>query len=202
MDVRYRYAADYELWTRFAAHAELHVVTTLLGGFSVWGQNRSRVHHDRYMAEVQRVVENLPELARDKRKTFHSELAAFEHVKHFNGFRWLMRRWMNLQSTAEPVNWRNVSRASYEMAREPSSISSGKASFQKNWPRFWYFVLWRSRGLRSLKLTSACRPCRLASPTVWALAKLPLFVVCRSFHELWFETRTEKVRSFVGNGRD
>jgi hypothetical protein len=118
LDVRYHYAADYELWTRFGAHAELHVVTTLLGGFSVWGRNRSRVNHDRYLAEVQKVVENLPESARNKRETFRGELAAFERVKHITGFRWLVRRWRNLQRHSGPVIRRNVDTASYEMTRE------------------------------------------------------------------------------------
>jgi hypothetical protein len=118
LDVRYRYAADYELWTRFAAHAELHVATTLLGGFSVWEQNRSRVNYDRYAAEVQKVVENLSESARNKRETFHGELAAFERVKHVTGFRWLVRRWRNLQRHSGPVIRRNVDTASYEITRE------------------------------------------------------------------------------------
>jgi glycosyltransferase involved in cell wall biosynthesis len=55
-----KYAADFELWTRFAKHAELYAVSTLLGGFTNrGGENRSIANRERYMTEVNLVLGEL-----------------------------------------------------------------------------------------------------------------------------------------------
>jgi glycosyltransferase involved in cell wall biosynthesis len=55
-----QYAADFDLWTRFAQHADLHAVSTLLGGFSDRGNgNRSVANRDKYMNEVRKMVAEL-----------------------------------------------------------------------------------------------------------------------------------------------
>lgn len=56
------YAADFELWTRFAEYADLHAVSTLLGGFTVRkNENRSIVNRHLYMNEVELVTRHLRE---------------------------------------------------------------------------------------------------------------------------------------------
>ncbi len=52
-----RFAADFELWTRFAKYTKLYPVSTLLGGFCMRGdENRSRANRGRYMEEVQSTI--------------------------------------------------------------------------------------------------------------------------------------------------
>lgn len=55
-----RYAADFDLWPRFAKYAELHSVSTLIGGFTDRGkENRSIANRDKYMDEVKKVAAEL-----------------------------------------------------------------------------------------------------------------------------------------------
>ncbi|HET7536577.1 MAG TPA: glycosyltransferase family 2 protein [Candidatus Didemnitutus sp.] len=55
-----RFAADFELWTRFAQHADLYAVHTLLGGFTHrLGQNRSLANSDRYVSDIQAAIAEL-----------------------------------------------------------------------------------------------------------------------------------------------
>ncbi len=44
ISVNWPVAGDYELWIRFAEHADLVVTTALLGGFNYTGKNRSMLH--------------------------------------------------------------------------------------------------------------------------------------------------------------
>lgn len=82
-----RYAADFDLWPRFARHAELVAVSTVLGGFTMRAnQNRSRANRDRYLKEVQETVgrlrvESEPLAARTKRR-----------LRSCSSYRWLRRR--------------------------------------------------------------------------------------------------------------
>jgi len=53
-------AADFDLWVRFAQHAELYSVTTPLASFRLRpGEQTSSVSADKYHAEVMRVCQNL-----------------------------------------------------------------------------------------------------------------------------------------------
>lgn len=52
LDRRWGRAADFELWTRFAQHAELVTTEALLAGFHRTGANRSVVHAEKYELEV------------------------------------------------------------------------------------------------------------------------------------------------------
>ena len=62
-----RYAADFELWTRFAQYYDLHAVSTVLGGFSFRGnENRSRANWQQFMDDVDKTVR---EIRRDRRST-------------------------------------------------------------------------------------------------------------------------------------
>ena len=56
LDLTYRLAADFELWTRFAKVAELYRLTVPTAAFSYHETNRSIVQRDSYMAEVDQAV--------------------------------------------------------------------------------------------------------------------------------------------------
>lgn len=61
LDTRWRIAADFDLWTRFAAHADLVATTALLGGFNYTGENRSARHANVYAEEVRLIRSQLSE---------------------------------------------------------------------------------------------------------------------------------------------
>lgn len=54
IDPTYALAGDFELWTRFFEHAELHVVDALLGGFRVHPKQKTATAADRYVEEARR----------------------------------------------------------------------------------------------------------------------------------------------------
>lgn len=56
LDTRYRLAADYELWIRFARTTDLVRLTIPLAAFSYHETNRSIVERDAYLAEVKAVL--------------------------------------------------------------------------------------------------------------------------------------------------
>jgi glycosyltransferase involved in cell wall biosynthesis len=51
-------AGDYELWIRFAEHAELVVTTALLGGFNYTGKNRSLLNGQSWQEEEVSAIRN------------------------------------------------------------------------------------------------------------------------------------------------
>ncbi len=54
------YAADFELWTRFARHEKLHAVSTILGGFTErMNQNRSRLNRQQYINDVDKSIREI-----------------------------------------------------------------------------------------------------------------------------------------------
>jgi hypothetical protein len=52
-----QYAGDLELWARFFRHARLYSVDTLLGGFRMYGNQKTSHFMDRYHAEAEAVLE-------------------------------------------------------------------------------------------------------------------------------------------------
>ena len=73
-------AGDYELWIRFAEHAELVVTTALLGGFNYTGKNRSLLNGQSWQEEeVSAIRDRIPAPLRKmgdrliKRKKFAQE---------------------------------------------------------------------------------------------------------------------------------
>src|SRR5207244_1000219 len=49
--------ADYDMNVRFARHAELHVCSTLLGGYTLRpGENRATVEREQYVADIVSVL--------------------------------------------------------------------------------------------------------------------------------------------------
>jgi glycosyltransferase involved in cell wall biosynthesis len=54
VDANMQLAADFDLWRRFACHADLYSVTMLLGGFRLHNQQKTALHPHRYYEEVDR----------------------------------------------------------------------------------------------------------------------------------------------------
>jgi glycosyltransferase involved in cell wall biosynthesis len=81
-----RYAADFELWTRFANYEELHAVSTVLGGFSIRGnENRSRANRESYLKDVRNAVHNLRQ-SHPQGTMLERRLSRREYVRrHFGG---------------------------------------------------------------------------------------------------------------------
>ncbi|MBW2655490.1 MAG: glycosyltransferase [Deltaproteobacteria bacterium] len=60
LNLKLKFAADFELWTRFAKHAELYSITVPLASFRKRpGEQRSSVEEDKYHNEVMAVCQNL-----------------------------------------------------------------------------------------------------------------------------------------------
>lgn len=93
LDTRYRLAGDFELWTRFARHAPLHLVDTVIGSFHYrGGENRSNLHSSDYQAEMAQVIRRLPPELKSQGKRFRREIARFQKAKPVIGLRGLVRR--------------------------------------------------------------------------------------------------------------
>lgn len=56
LDTSVRLACDFELWARFFCHADLYHALLPLGGFRVWGGQRSARELDTYMREAEVVL--------------------------------------------------------------------------------------------------------------------------------------------------
>jgi hypothetical protein len=99
-----RYAADYELWTRFAQHADLYATSTVLGGFSVRGQqNRSIANRDKYLVEVQAAMDRIGAAPGSTQAKIRKSLDRLERVKRVPGLRGTVRRAMGLTEFRGPV---------------------------------------------------------------------------------------------------
>jgi glycosyltransferase involved in cell wall biosynthesis len=65
IDCMWKMAADFDLWIRFAQHADLYATTALLGAFNYTGKNRS--HHEGgriYSHEVEMIKSFIPQKQR------------------------------------------------------------------------------------------------------------------------------------------
>jgi hypothetical protein len=118
----FRYAADFELWTRFAEHADLYAVTTVLGGFTVRGnQNRSIANREKYMNEVYAAQQEIAaravtdgELAR-----LLADLARYDRVKHLRGLRGVAKRVLQLRQYRGPLLRWNFDEGRYKVESLP-----------------------------------------------------------------------------------
>ena len=61
LDLRYRYAGDYELWIRFSAYSELAYVNVPLAAFRARQDNLSSIQFSGYHEEVKRIHSGKPE---------------------------------------------------------------------------------------------------------------------------------------------
>lgn len=95
-----KYAADFELWTRFAEHAELVSVSCILGGFFVRQSNRHRQNLDRYFSELDQVIEEWPPERRDRYHQIWSNLQTYQRLKPYTGIRRLARKILKIENYA------------------------------------------------------------------------------------------------------
>ena len=115
-----RYAADYELWTRFADHAELYAASTLLGGFSVRGkQNRSIANRGKYLDEVKQASKALGQRPGSRQAELRHALSAFNRVKNVPGVRGAMRRLLGLKKLQGPLMRWDFDEAMYRVVYKP-----------------------------------------------------------------------------------
>jgi glycosyltransferase involved in cell wall biosynthesis len=108
------YAFDFDLWTRFAEHAELCVVSTVLGGMCIRpGENRSQLHRNDYFEEV-RVLR--AELAARGLKL--ADIARYQRVKRLPVVRGIARRVLGIGRFRGPVLRWNYRNAAYDLSHE------------------------------------------------------------------------------------
>lgn len=60
LNLRWKLAGDFDLWTRFAETTDLIATSALLGGFNYTGQNRSHTGAQAYADEVRQIQDLLP----------------------------------------------------------------------------------------------------------------------------------------------
>ena len=113
------YAADFELWTRFALYADLYSVATLLGGFMDRGKaNRSIANANRYEAEVKKVIADLRADPKSAEAKLARQLAVFSRFSGTWGIRGIARRLFSVPCLKGPVLKWNYIKSCYELVTE------------------------------------------------------------------------------------
>ena len=57
LDPGFALGGDFELWARFFKHADLYAIDTPLGGFRMYGEQRSAQQREQYDRDVRRALE-------------------------------------------------------------------------------------------------------------------------------------------------
>ena len=81
ISLQYKYAGDFELWSRFFDHAELNITDTLLAGFRFRSKAQLTLEHfDDYVQEVNDII--------NKKRATHStaHFKLYKSLKSFNRF--------------------------------------------------------------------------------------------------------------------
>ena len=101
-----KYAADYELWLRFAKHADLYATSTLLTGFTIRGnQNRSIKNADRYNKEVYACRDTTLEDPDVKREKVVRDLAMYRRARRVMGIKRLARGMISKKYQGPLLEW-------------------------------------------------------------------------------------------------
>ncbi|WP_348243865.1 glycosyltransferase family 2 protein [Leptolyngbya sp. DQ-M1] len=101
-----KYAADFELWTRFAQHADLVSVSCLLGGFFTRQANRHRDNLTAYFDEMNQVIGEWPDERQQAYQKIWADLERYQRWKPYTGVRHLMRKALKLeQYTGQIAQW-------------------------------------------------------------------------------------------------
>lgn len=87
LDATLKMAGDYDLWRRFARHAELVSVSSILGGFSYHANNRGIRNRDAYLREIEEIFARQPA---DLRLPAERILARLERRRN------VLRKWPRL----------------------------------------------------------------------------------------------------------
>jgi len=113
-----RYAADFELWTRFADHADLVSVSTVLGGFSFRArQNRGMVHRNQYLDETMRVISERRK-ANSRESQVARSVARYTKIKKLVGSAIGKRLFVSDLFHGPIIRW-NFENSKYEIRRAP-----------------------------------------------------------------------------------
>lgn len=119
LEERYSLAADFELWTRFANHAELYCCDALLSGFSIDGKNRSLQAADSYNSEVSEVVASLDMDASCQRKKVLGAVARFGGFRNIPVLRGLARRALGIHRWGGQIIRRDFCDQRYRLEQRP-----------------------------------------------------------------------------------
>ena len=118
LDESLHYAADFELWTRFARFGELYSVSTLLGGFTHRsGANRSSANRDRYMDEVNKVTARLRSNPRSPEARLAQEIESLRRMRRTFGTGAIARRFLVRKGICGPILRWNFKESCYELMR-------------------------------------------------------------------------------------
>jgi glycosyltransferase involved in cell wall biosynthesis len=98
IDTSLKLAGDFELWTRFAKHAELYGVRLPLGGFRNHGEQKTARAYQEYLDEARRVFE-----AHGGKP--NSRLKAWVQVKLMRKLAAPFRRWAYKRRLVRPRHW-------------------------------------------------------------------------------------------------
>ncbi len=109
-------AADFDLWTRFAARTELYSVSTLLGGFSHRGtQNRSALLREQYMKDIDHLAEKLTAGATDDQRRDLQDVERFRRARGHPLFRRIAHRALCMSRFTGPVLSWNFETSAYRL---------------------------------------------------------------------------------------
>lgn len=91
------YAADFELWTRFAQHTQLVTTPCILGGFWEHRQNRGKNNLKAYFNEIEQVTYALPQNLQVLQQSILKKLELYQRFKPYTGIRRLVRHWSDIE---------------------------------------------------------------------------------------------------------
>ena len=114
-----RFAADYELWTRFAEHAELVAASCVLSGFYVRKTNRHRENLKSYFSEMDQVVAEWPADRQRAFRKYWDRLQCYQRWKSYTGVRHVVRKVLRLEGhTGLVADW-NTDTNVYDLQSAP-----------------------------------------------------------------------------------
>jgi glycosyltransferase involved in cell wall biosynthesis len=111
-------AADFDLWMRFARHAELVACAALLGGFTVHSANRSRLLQERYWSDIACLIAALPAADRARRNTLARWHRRYVRWRSFVGIKGCVRRLGGLVTQKGAVIYRDLDNERFMLTRE------------------------------------------------------------------------------------
>lgn len=114
-----KYAADFELWTRFAEYTELVSVSSILGGFSVRPSNRHRENLNSYFQELDQVVTQWSQQRQHNYSRIWKALQDYQRWKPYTGIRRLVRKGLRLEQYLGKIAEWNCDQNNYELKLIP-----------------------------------------------------------------------------------
>ncbi len=112
-------AADFELWTRFARHAELIACEALLGAFTRHAGNRSITSAPSYRRSVAGVIAGFSRGELAARAKLHAANRRYLRLRRWPGLKRLTRTLDGLTGLSAPVLRRDLAGDRYALVHEP-----------------------------------------------------------------------------------